>query len=45
MKRYIIDTNGYLRLLLNDLPEQADEIEKLITQAKRGKILIFYLRL
>ena len=41
MKRYIIDTNGYLRLLLNDLPEQADKVEELLTQAKRGKILIF----
>ena len=41
MKRYIIDTNGYLRLLLNDIPEQADQIEELLTQAKRGKILIF----
>ncbi len=41
MKRYIIDTNGYLRLLLNDLPEQADKVEVLLTQAKKGKILIF----
>jgi predicted nucleic-acid-binding protein len=41
MKRYIIDTNGYLRLLLNDIPEQADKVEELLTQVKNGKVLIF----
>lgn len=41
MKRIIIDTNGYLRLLLNDIPQQSDKVEALLQQAKKGEIEIF----
>src|SRR5437667_2641043 len=41
MKRFVIDTNGYLRLLLNDIPEQSDQIEELLKQAKKGNIQVF----
>ena len=36
----IFDTNPFLRLLLNDLPKQADEVEKIITKAKGAEITI-----
>lgn len=38
VKKLIIDTNGYLRLFINDIPEQADIIEKLLIQAKKSII-------
>ena len=40
MKKIVIDTNGYLRLLLNDIPEQADQIEELLKQAKKDEIQV-----
>ncbi|HSW88323.1 MAG TPA: PIN domain-containing protein [Candidatus Saccharimonadales bacterium] len=40
MKSFIIDTNGFLRLLLNDIPIQADKVEDLIRKAKAGHISI-----
>lgn len=40
MKAVILDTNGFLRLLLNDIPEQADKVERLIKKAKEEKITI-----
>ena len=41
MKRIIIDTNGFLRLLLDDIPQQADQVESLLKSAKKGEIEIF----
>lgn len=38
MKSWIVDTNVFLRLFLNDISEQADEAERLIKQAKVGKV-------
>lgn len=40
MKPVVIDTNALLRLLLNDIPKQADRVENLIHQAKKEKIRI-----
>ncbi len=40
MKKIIVDTNGYLRLFLNDIPDQANKIEKLLKQAQNDKIQI-----
>ncbi|HBL51733.1 MAG: hypothetical protein A3D24_04850 [Candidatus Blackburnbacteria bacterium RIFCSPHIGHO2_02_FULL_39_13] len=40
MKSVIIDTNGFLRLFLDDIPKQADEIEKLLKKAEKGKVRI-----
>lgn len=40
MKTIIIDTNGYLRLLLDDIPAQADEIAKLLQKAQKGEVNI-----
>lgn len=34
MNSIIIDTNGFLRLLLNDIPDQAEKVEQRIKQAK-----------
>lgn len=38
MKTSIVDTNVFLRLILNDVPKQADEAEKLLKSAKAGRI-------
>lgn len=38
MRELILDTNIFLRLILNDIPKQADEVEKLVKKAKRGDI-------
>lgn len=38
MTRILLDTNAFLRILLNDIPSQADQVEKLIKEAKRGKV-------
>lgn len=40
MKRYILDANAFLRFLLSDVREQADEVEKLFLQAKKKKVEI-----
>lgn len=40
MKAVIVDTNAFLRLLLNDIPHQADRVEHLIRQAKKEEIKI-----
>lgn len=40
MSKLIADTNIFLRLILNDIPSQADEVEKLVKKAKRGDIKI-----
>lgn len=36
-KRYLIDTNVLLRLLLQDIPSQYNQAEKLFLDAKNGK--------
>lgn len=40
MKQYLIDTNGLLRFLLNDVPAQADSINTHLKQAKSGAVTI-----
>lgn len=41
--KLLIDTNALLRFLLNDIPQQADQVEAIITHAKKGKLLIIIL--
>ena len=38
MKTCFIDTNLFIRYLTNDDPQKADRVEKLLEQAKSGKI-------
>lgn len=40
MSELIADTNIFLRLILNDIPKQADEVEKLLEKAKKGSVKI-----
>lgn len=40
MKRLIVDTNPFLRFLLNDVPHQKKEFEKLLNQAKKSQITL-----
>lgn len=40
MKHYIGDANIVLRYILNDIPEQADEVEKYFLKAARGEIIV-----
>lgn len=35
-----VDTNLFLRFLTNDVPEQADAVERLLRQAMRGEITL-----
>lgn len=37
MSKLVVDTNIFLRWLLNDIPKQADEVEKLFQEAKKAK--------
>lgn len=37
----ILDTNAFLRFLLNDLPDQAEEVSALLKKAKAKKVEIF----
>lgn len=41
MKRYFVDTNVILRMLLRDAPTQYEQALSLFTQAKEGKVEIF----
>jgi len=42
VKRHLIlDTNVILRYLINDVPEKADDCEKLFNDAKIGKVNLF----
>jgi len=36
MKKLLLDTNVFLRFLLNDIPDQADEAELLFGNARKG---------
>lgn len=38
MNELILDTNIFLRLILDDIPKQADEVEKLLKKAKKDKV-------
>lgn len=40
MNTVVIDTNGFIRLLLNDIPLQADKVEQFIKQAKKDQVKI-----
>ena len=40
MKAVVVDTNAFLRLLLDDIPKQADLVKGLINQAKKEQIRI-----
>lgn len=40
MKHVIVDTNGFLRFLLDDIPEQKRIFEKLLQKAKSKQIII-----
>lgn len=40
MKQYLIDSNYLLRYLLNDIPSQADTVERYFRQAKSGSIVV-----
>lgn len=40
MKSVILDTNCFLRLILYDLPSQADQVKDLIKKAKKEQIQI-----
>lgn len=41
MKRFVVDANAFLRLFLNDIVKQADEVEKLFHLAQEGKVQLF----
>jgi predicted nucleic-acid-binding protein len=41
MKTIVVDTNAFLRLLLNDIPEQRKATELLFQRAKRKKIRLY----
>lgn len=43
MKRYLVDTNVFIRMLLRDIPAQHDAAVSLFTRAKEGKVSIFVL--
>ena len=43
IKTYFADTNFYLRLLLQDIKDQATETENLLKKARDKKILIIFL--
>ncbi len=39
-ERLFIDTNIFLRYLTNDVPEQADAVERLLIQAMQGDVIL-----
>lgn len=41
MKKYVLDTNAFLRLFLNDIPRQAELVENLLKKAKNAEIIIY----
>lgn len=38
MPRFIVDANAFLRLLLDDVPSQADQVEKTLKSAKENLV-------
>lgn len=41
IRSIILDTNIFLRYILNDIPKDAKRAEKLLTESKDGKLKIF----
>lgn len=41
MKSFVLDTNAFLRFLLNDVSDQAEEVSKLFIKAKVKELEIF----
>lgn len=41
MKKYVLDTNAFLRLFLNDIPQQANLVENLLKKAKNAEATIY----
>lgn len=41
MKRVVVDTNVFLRFLLDDIPVQRQEAEMLFSKAKKGTVEVF----
>ena len=41
MRAVILDTNGFLRLILDDVKDQADRVEDIVKRAKKNQIRIF----
>lgn len=39
-ERIFVDTNLFLRFLTNDVPAQADAVEKVLRQAEQNKVLL-----
>lgn len=39
--KYFIDTNYFVRFLIDDLPEQVNEVEKLFLKASAGKVALY----
>jgi len=40
MKKVFIDTNLFIRYLVNDIPEMADQVERLFDKAEKGDIVL-----
>ncbi len=38
MKKVFVDTNLFLRYVVNDLPKQADKVDRLLQKAEKGKV-------
>ena len=38
MKKYFVDTNIFIRYLVNDEPDHADRVERLLDKAEKGEI-------
>ncbi|MBI2334754.1 PIN domain-containing protein [Candidatus Daviesbacteria bacterium] len=40
MNRVVLDTNVFLRILLNDIPEQVKQAERILQQGKTGRRIL-----
>ena len=40
MTKFVVDANAFLRLFLNDTPEQADKVENLFKSAKENRVTL-----
>lgn len=40
MKQMIVDTNAFLRFLLDDIPEQKKTVERLLKQAEKSEVVL-----
>lgn len=41
MKKIVVDTNGFLRFILDDVPAQKKSFEKLLEEAKQNQLVLF----